>query len=74
MTLFLSLSVGASGKINQVASTLDKLQKMPDFRSFMHKETDQIPEFMIDQVRQDLGPLWDWLPDKSLSQAPKKLI
>lgn len=74
MTLFLSLSVGASGKINQVASTLENLQQMPDFRSFMQKETDQIPEFMINQVRQDLGPLWEWLPDKSLSQAPQKLL
>jgi hypothetical protein len=69
-TLFMSFSVGASGKINQVASTLERLRTNREFRSFMEKETDQIPGFMIDQVKRDLGPLWEWLPDKTLAQHP----
>ena len=67
-TLFMSLSVGASGKINQVSATLERLRSDREFRNFMEKETDQIPSFMIEQVRKDLGPLWEWLPDKTLSQ------
>jgi hypothetical protein len=72
LTLFLSFSVGASGKINHVAHTLENLRKNPDFRSFMEKKTDQIPGFMIEQVKKDLGPMWEWLPDKTLSYAPNR--
>jgi hypothetical protein len=73
-TLFMSFSVGASGKINQVAATLERLRTNTPFRAFMEKETDRIPAFMIDQVKRDLGPLWEWLPDKTLSQQPTMIL
>jgi hypothetical protein len=73
-TLFMSFSVGASGKISQVAATLDRLRTHRAFRAFMEKETDQIPDFMIERVRRDLGPMWEWLPDKSLSQHPEMIL
>jgi len=69
-TLFLSLSVGGSGKKRNVLTILKNLRTKPDFRSFMNRETDQIPAFMIEQVKHDLGPIWEWLPDKTLSQKP----
>ncbi|MCJ7716701.1 MAG: hypothetical protein MUO54_09295, partial [Anaerolineales bacterium] len=68
LTLFLSFSVGGSGKISHVSAMLENFRSMPDFRSFMEKETDKIPVFMIEQVKKDLGPMWEWLPDKTLSQ------
>lgn len=74
LTLFLSFSVGGSGKINQVSATLENLRRKPEYRSFMNKETDQIPAFMIEQVKKDLGPMWEWLPDKTLSQKPDTLV
>jgi len=70
-TLFLSLSEGGAGKIRHVSEILNNLRTKQDFRSFMNKETDQIPAFMIEQVKKDLGPIWEWLPDKTLSQGPK---
>ena len=73
-TLFLSLSEGGSGKIRHVASILKNFRTKKDFRSFMNKETDQIPAYMIEQVRKDLGPIWEWLPDKTLSQCAKMLL
>jgi len=68
LTLFLSFSVGASGKIGHVSTLLKDLQNKADFRSFMMKETDRVPDFMIEKVKKDLGPMWEWLPDKTLSQ------
>jgi radical SAM superfamily enzyme YgiQ (UPF0313 family) len=65
--LFLSFSVGGSGKKRNVKTILRNLRMVPEFRSFMNRETDQIPAFMIEQVKKDLGPIWEWLPDKSLS-------
>jgi hypothetical protein len=73
ITLFLSLSVGGSGKISQVSFMLENLRKKPDFRSFMNKETNYVPAFMIEKVKKDLGPMWNWLPDKTLSQKPNML-
>jgi len=68
LTLFLSFSVGASGKIGHVSTLLKDLQNKADFRSFMMKETDRVPDFMIEKVKKDLGPMWEWLPVKPLSQ------
>jgi hypothetical protein len=73
-TLFMSLSVGGSGKKGDAFSVLKNLRTKKDFRSFMNRETDQIPAFMVEQVKKDLGPIWEWLPDKSLSQNPKMLL
>ena len=67
ITLLLSLTIGGAGKIRSLSSILKNLQEEPEFQSFVRKETNRIPQFMIDTVRNDLGPLWDWLPDKSLS-------
>jgi hypothetical protein len=71
--LFLSFSVGGSGKKRNVLTILKNLRTNPDFRSFMNRETDTIPAFMIEQVKKDLGPIWEWLPDKTLSQKPNIL-
>jgi hypothetical protein len=68
--LFLSLSVGGSGKKRNVQTILNNLRTKPDFRAFMNRETDKIPDFMIEEVKRDLGPIWEWLPDKTLSQIP----
>ena len=73
LTLFMSLSVGGSGKVSDVYTMLKNLRRKPGFQSFMNKETDQIPAFMIEQVKKDLGPMWEWLPDKTLSQKPNIL-
>lgn len=74
ITLFLSLSVGGSGKINNVSAMLKNLRSKSDYRSFMKKETISIPDFMIKKVKKDLGPMWDWLPNKSLSYTKHSLI
>jgi len=67
ITLLLSLTIGGSGKIKDLSSMLKKLNSEPGFRSFVTKESNCVPEFMIDNVKKDLGSLWQWLPDKSLS-------
>lgn len=65
--LLLSLTIGGSGKISSLSSMLKNLQKEPEFRAFVERKTNRVPRFIIEKVRHDLGPLWEWLPDKSLS-------
>jgi hypothetical protein len=64
--LFLSLSEGR-GRVGSLSSMIKNLKRYKDFDSFVKKESATVPAFMIEKVKKDLGPLWDWLPDKSLS-------
>jgi hypothetical protein len=49
-----------------LSSLIDNLSTDQDFRSFVRKETDKVPVFLIEKVRKDLGLLWQWLPVESL--------
>jgi len=70
ITLLLSLTIGGSSKIRWLSTLLKNLRKEADFQSFVKKETSSVPAFMIENVKKDLGPLWHWLPNKSLSYDP----
>jgi hypothetical protein len=67
ITLLLSLTIGGSGKIRNLSALLKKLLSEPDFQSFVTKQTNRVPAFMVATIKKDLGPLWQWLPNKSLS-------
>lgn len=73
ITLFMSLTVGGSGKIRFLSDMLKHIRSDTDFQVFLNKETTQVPKFMTEKVKKDLGPLWYWLPDKSLSYNPNVL-
>jgi hypothetical protein len=70
ITLLLSATIGGSGKIRLLSGMLDKLQREPDFQSFIKKQTNRVPASMIENVKKDLGPFWHWLPNKDLSYNP----
>ncbi|HEY7112135.1 MAG TPA: radical SAM protein [Thermoanaerobaculia bacterium] len=41
-----------------------------DFQRYFDGETNVLPAFYSDQVREDLGTLWEWLPAGALSHDP----
>ncbi len=67
ITLLLSVTIGGSGKIRILSEMLNKLRREKDFQLFVKKQSNQIPSFIIEEVKRDLGPLWKWLPNKNLS-------
>ena len=71
LTLLLSLTIGGRGKIKYLESFLHRLKVDPAFRSFVRKETNTIPGFLIEKVKKDLGALWPWCPVESLSYITK---
>ncbi|MBS3770955.1 MAG: radical SAM protein, partial [Bacteroidales bacterium] len=73
ITLFMSLTVGGTGKIRFLSDMVKHIRKDQDFQAFLNKESPQVPQFMREKVKKDLGPLWYWLPDKSLSYNPNVL-
>ncbi|MBP1666120.1 MAG: radical protein, partial [Bacteroidetes bacterium] len=70
ITLRLSLTIGGLEKIRLLSGMLNELRREPDFRTFVSKQTNRVPGFMIESVKKDLGPFWHWLPNKSLSYYP----
>ncbi|MEX1000077.1 MAG: hypothetical protein WD000_09020, partial [Thermodesulfobacteriota bacterium] len=43
-----------------------RLDEDRQFRDFFEGETTIIPEFYIDMMKKDLGPLWEWLPEGAI--------
>jgi len=41
-----------------------------DIRAFFKGETEEIPEFYIECIRQELGPFWHYLPEGSIDYDP----
>jgi len=70
ITLLLSLTIGGRGKIKHLSNLIEDLRREPDFQSFVKKETNRVPAFLIEKVKKDLGEMWQWLPNKSLSYNP----
>jgi hypothetical protein len=62
-----------SGKIRRLSAILETLRREPEFQSFVSGASRRIPASMIERTRRDLGALWDWLPDKSLSYESQVL-
>jgi hypothetical protein len=47
-----------------------RLDTDPQFSPYFEQESSVLPEFYGDIVRQDLGPLMDWLPEGGLEHDP----
>jgi hypothetical protein len=73
ITLLLSLTIGGRGKIRSLSSMMDNLRRESEFQSFVKKESSSVPRFLIEAIKKELGPMWHWLPDKSLSYDPNIL-
>ncbi len=54
------------GRIRYHTKIYQRLMNDPAFRGFFDQTTDALPPFYSDRVRQDLGPLWQWLPQGAL--------
>jgi hypothetical protein len=54
------------GRTRYHRQILHLLKSDPAFRMFFEQETDVVPQFYIDRIRKDLGPIWASLPDGAL--------
>jgi hypothetical protein len=44
------------------------------FRRFFEQETVEIPQFIVQSIRKDLGEFWDWLPKGALYHDPNAYL
>jgi hypothetical protein len=61
---------GPLGRIKYYTEVHRRLHTDRKFRDFFEQETTDIPQFYVNWMRQDLGPLWEWLPEGALQHDP----
>lgn len=55
------------GKIKYFHEVRQRLNDDIAFRKFYEQETTEVPPFLVNQVKDAMGPLWDWLPNKTVT-------
>jgi hypothetical protein len=70
MNVVRAVSSEGFGRIRYYEEVRRRLDFDLDVRRYFHQETTDLPAFYIEQVRKDLGPLWEWLPPGALDHDP----
>ena len=58
------------GRMKNHMQLRDLLAHEPEVADFWAGKSAKIPEFYVDWVRRDLGPLWQWLPEGAMYHEP----
>jgi hypothetical protein len=70
MNLVRAVSSEGSGRLRYYTEVRRLLDADRPFRRYFEQETTELPAFFADQIRRDLGPLWDWLPAGAIDHDP----
>ncbi|MFQ5675763.1 MAG: B12-binding domain-containing radical SAM protein [bacterium] len=54
------------GRFRYFSEVRRHLEIDTQFRDFFEQETEEVPQFFVDWIKKDLGPLWEWLPEGAL--------
>jgi hypothetical protein len=74
LNLVRAVSSEGYGRIRYYRRIRQLLLSDPAFRSFFEQEHEIIPQFFIDRIRRDLGPMWAMLPEGALSHDQNALL
>ena len=66
MNVLRAVSSEGFGRIKYHTEMRRRLEADRQVRRYFDQETTELPQFFVDQVRKDLGSLWDWLPQGAL--------
>ncbi len=58
------------GRIRYHSEIRRRLDEDLELRRFFEQETNEIPQFYVNRVKTELGPLWQWLPKGALYHDP----
>jgi hypothetical protein len=74
MNFMRAISTEGKGRIKFYKNIRRLLDEDRQFRDFFEGETTEIPEFYINLVKKDLGPLWEHLPEGALYHDPNAYL
>jgi hypothetical protein len=69
-----AVSTEGFGRARYYREIRDRLDSDPQFPPYFEQESSVLPEFYRDIVRQDLGPLMEWLPEGALYHDPNAYL
>jgi len=58
------------GRLRYYGQVRERLLGDRKFRAYLEQDSDHLPEFYTDQIRRDLGPMWESLPDGAIYHDP----
>ena len=70
MNVIRAVSSEGFGRLKYFIELRRRLDIDRHLRRYFDRETTDLPSFYADQVRRDLGALWDWLPPGALNHDP----
>ena len=70
MNVVRAVSSEGFGRIKYYKEVRRRLDVDLPFRRYFEQETTELPEFFVDVVRRELGPLYEWLPAGALYHDP----
>jgi hypothetical protein len=66
MNVVRAVSEEGFGRLRYHRTIRGRLDTDSDLRAFFEQQTGTIPQFYVERIRRDLGPLMDWLPAGSI--------
>ena len=70
MNVVRAVSSEGFGRIKYHRKIRQRLDTDPQFLRYFQQESDDLPEFYVDEIRKDLGKLWSWLPEGAVHHDP----
>ena len=74
MNVVRAISAEGFGRVKYNIAVRKLLNTDSQFRNYFEGETNVLPQFYIDQVKKNLGPLWHWLPKGALYHDPNAYL
>ena len=74
MNVLRAVSSEGFGRIRYHTELRRRLEADWQMRRYFDQETTELPQFYLDRVRKDLGPLWEFLPDGALRHDPNAYL
>lgn len=70
MNLVRAVSTEGLGRLKFYREIRRRLDEDAQFRPYFEGQTAETPRFYVELIRQELGALWDWLPEGALYHDP----
>jgi len=66
MNVVRAISEEGFGRVAYNKEILKQLNTDKKFRDYFEQETTELPPFYLNLMKEELGPLWDWLPEGAI--------
>ena len=66
MNVVRAISEEGFGRVAYNKKILKQLNTDKKFRDYFEQETTELPQFYMNLIKEELGPLWNWLPEGAI--------